>query len=192
MNCRPPSLIHLRGRSPVSVQQYRSTQPALTKLPTASLNYLLRHRLDKIFSLENHIKNVMKLATSSRLRRYTAVTPNTEVVPSPRETKTFDIRRATLRSRISDCCVEVDLPDDELETICDKIISNIGGSLKYLRKGDTCDVPSCQHAEYSILLHHLRNPETKPYNYFGVSKPCCLACSLFFAAYRETLETRAE
>jgi hypothetical protein len=115
-----------------------------------------------------------------------------EPVPPPAKTRvwSFDIRRATLRTRVSECAqlVQLDLPDEELEATCDTILSNIKNSPNLI--GDTYETSGCQHAECTILLHHLQNPETNPYNYFGVSKLSCLACYLFFTLYRQNVEIR--
>jgi hypothetical protein len=108
--------------------------------------------------------------TSPRLRPYfdmqLIVTP---VDPSSRR-RTLDIRRTTLRARISECArlIGLEISGDKLDGLCDKILSNPNKSPAYIVTGEMCDISEYQHAECSILLHHLQNPKTNPSHYFGV------------------------
>jgi hypothetical protein len=194
LNVSPLSALGTFARLLPSKPIVISVNPAalLTRLSIATLNFPLRHRLEKIFSVEDHIESIMKFAISPRLRPYMAMKLDVEPVPPPAKTRaeSFDIRRATLRTRISECVQLIggDPSDDELEAAYDRIISNIKNSPNFI--GDMFETPGCQHAECTILLHHLQNPETSPYNYFGVSKLSCVACHLFFAMYRQTVEIR--
>jgi hypothetical protein len=160
-----------------------------------NLNFSFRHRLKKIFSIENHLQTVIKFAISPRLRPCIAAKLDVlPIEPSVEISKSFDISPTILRARLASCpeLASVHVDDDLLDELCRKVLSNAETYSEYVVHGNRAETWGLYHAECNLLLSHLKNTSTTPFNYLGLSEPCRLACHHLFEAYRLSLQSQLQ
>lgn len=143
--------------------------------------------LKNVFSLQKHIRNLVKLGRSRRyaflfkLELFVTLVPLEKSV-GPEEVPTRDIVTKILHSS----CVSVmgaaattttSLEfDRSISEMVDKFYDQYNPSLE----------SASPHPECTLLHYHMKNAANRPFSYVGASKPACYACALHFEAYNKS------
>ncbi|KAK7026238.1 hypothetical protein R3P38DRAFT_2948648 [Favolaschia claudopus] len=150
---------------------------------------LIRH-VEKLLKPYNQFQLIGKFARRSFMRGAVASIPLfVNILPSPgtpsqsvlRPIEDYETRvRAYLQS-----VLESYSPNDASSPHAEDTIAKFWQRIKEVVQPSPL-VPA--HCECTLLRHHLdlhiHNVAAPPYPYFGVSKPLCFQCVLYFAAYK--------
>ena len=149
-------------------------------------NLSLRRFLQKMFTLHNHVRTILRIAWSRRLSPFLEGEFNIVLVPAAHG----DILVKFSQQKLIHIAfpLEDKTPQNIKQTVYNVLLSGVQATadkqgIKMKKEEELSLMHINVHAECSLLAYHIQHPEIIPYRYFGGSKLSCHGCSVFFSSF---------
>jgi len=149
-------------------------------------NLSLRRFLQKMFTLHNHIRTILRITWSRRFSSFLEGEFNVVLVPAAHgDTLVKFSQQKVLHIAFPP---EDKTPQNIKQMVYNELLSRVQAKADIqkieMKKEEELSLTHINvHAECSLLAYHIQHPEIIPYRYFGGSKLSCHGCSVFFSSF---------